>query len=609
MKKLLRKLAWCRIPFTYGLAIESKSHRSQSDSVKYVRFNGLISSIQMFIGLVTVSFAITLAVFLSVRFDGTISLIAMILYMLAGLAVMFVFNVRRDRVLVPTVFEGGKADSRDSLTLIGITIFYVLGCLLDMFNTITSISCDHVWKICNDYYIYVSYVTEIIFHVLRIAYLGGETVFCISFNRSTFSDKPSTRYGLMFLLAANISLWFDALVHESAHMFTTRPRMSRFSQRCLANNMNVSEDVLHCVYHNNTLYKMAKTYISPTFLPFTIEFTLLAGECLCHWFFHCAASDVVAANGNARDDRVSTVGGTAEDDVDNIRPEEQNPDESLSASSGSGDFDSFSESEEALPLLPRSDDGQPRTSSAKSDFLLVAIILVNVLLGVLAILPKIPGLPGVAHYRNLFSAYLFVFWLGMTVSLAVGYQVSRDFRYDRKATFGGLDYLLLLSSVGSLAFDVFTLIAVSGYKQQQLYPNATLSNLTSSASPWLMVFLELCNAVETYFQVAFSLFAGRTILSATETSGKAAIFRGLILFLASANGSLWLVGTFNAFETGQDLQIDYFGQNGWAVINNFITPLSLFFRFNSCILFTRLYLRFRRKSETFPSTTATGQNG
>lgn len=610
MNKLLRKLAWCQIPFTYGSAIESdedrKSHRLHSDVVKFVRFNGMISSIQMFIALITVSFAITLSVYLSAKFDGTVNLLALIVYMILGLVAMFVFNVHRDRVLVPTIEEGGN---RDNLTLIGITIFYVLGCLLDMFNTITSISCDGVWRICNDGYIYVSYVTEIIFHILRIAYLGGETMFCISFNRSTFSDKPLTRYGLMFLQAVNISLWFDALVHESGHKFTAQPRMSRFSRRCLADNMNVSVEVIDCVYHNNTLYHMAKTYVSPTFLPFTIEFTLLAGECLCHWFFHCASS-IVLANSDASDTRVVyTDSGIAEDDVDSIR-EEQKPHESLPASTVSGDFDSSEEdSEETRPLLQNTD--QPsRTSMCKSDFVLVIIILLNVLLGVLAILPKVPGLQGVPHYQNLFSSYLFVFWLCMTASMAVGYQVSRGFRYDRKATFGGLDYLLLLSSVGPLAFDTFTLIALFGQLQQHHHPNATIPNLNNSASTGVTLSLELCNAFDTYFQVAFSLFAGRIILSSTNTtSSKAAIFKCVILFLAVANGSLWLVSTFNAFETGRDLQVNYFGVNGWAIINNVVTPLSLFFRFNSCILFTRLYMRLRRDNDKSKNTTATTEHG
>lgn len=609
MNKLLRTLAWCQIPFTYGSPIENdadrKSHRFQSDVVKFVRFNGMMSSIQMFIALITVSFAITLSVYLSVKFDGTVNLLVLIVYMILGLVAMFVFNVHRDRVLIPTVEEREK---RDNLTLIGITIFYVLGCLLDMFNTITSISCDGVWRICNDSYIYVSYVTEIIFHILRIAYLGGETMFCISFNRSTFSDKPSTRYGLMFLQAANISLWFDALVHESGHMFTTQPRMSRFSRHCLADNKNVSVEVIDCVYHNNTLYHMAKTYISPTFLPFTIEFTLLAGECLCHWFFHCA-SIVVLTNGDTSVTRVYIDSGIAEDDVDSIR-EEQKPHESLPASTVSGDFDSSEEdSEETRPLLQNTGQSS-RTSMFKSNLVLVIIIVLNVLLGVLAILPKVPGLEGVPHYQNLFSCYLFGFWLCMTASMAVGYQVSRGFRYDRKATFGGLDYLLLLSSVGPLAFDTFTLIALFGQPQQHHHLNATLPSLSNSASTGVTLSLELCNAVDTYFQVAFSLFAGRIILSSTNTmSSKAAIFKCVILFLAVANGSLWLVSTFNVFETGQDLQVDYFGVNGWAIINNVVTPLSLFFRFNSCILFTRLYLRLRRDNEKSRNTTVTTENG
>jgi len=93
----------------------------------------------------------------------------------------------------------------------------------------------------------------------------------------------------MVIQAVNFSLWFDALIHESARLFHDgHEKREDIHPRCLSDVSNMSTVVLGCVYGNNTIYQLIDDFVNPTFLPFTIEFTLLAGECFFHWYYHCS---------------------------------------------------------------------------------------------------------------------------------------------------------------------------------------------------------------------------------------------------------------------------------------------------------------------------------
>ena len=586
MENLKKIFAWCRIPLTYGNVVRNGNRSGKAvETVENVSYNGMISSVQMFIAIIAVSIATNLSVYLSVKFNSAINLFVLIALMLIGLIVMFIFNIYRKSFIVSTSEHDPE---HDNLPVIAIVIFFLLGCLLDMFHTIATISCDEVWSICNTKQIYETYVTEITFNILKIVYLGGETMFCMTYNRCTFSDKPSTRYGLMLLQATNFSLWFDALIRESSHMFHYRPRVPRFYQRCLGDNMNVSEKVLECVFHNNTFYDTANNLVSPATLPFSIEFTLFAGEFLCHWFFHCAAS-TAKFDSRERGNEANETYDLTEREDDEVDGQNLPADDSGIVS----EHHSFSANTDDPP----ENVIQSRSMSIAVIIYLVITIAVNVSFFVLASLGKWTT---ISAMQNVFVCYMFAFWMLTTISVAVGFHISRGFKYESETPFNGFDCLLLLSSIGPMTFLTFTMTAFVGLQPYKDDMQVIYSQSSSIYQPF-QIMLELCNGFQVHLQTAFGYFAERIVFNSSDNGHKPLLFKYIILFLAIANGTMWPVCTSEALQAKESLlHMKFFDRHEWDLIGCFTTPLSLFFRCNSCLLFTKVFLKIHKGDAVDP---------
>lgn len=603
LQRLRRTFWWIRVPFTYGHALKESqgecldgndSEYDESVIVEFVKFDGLISAIQIFLLIIAITWTMTFTVHVSPQFNGSVALVTLTSFMIAGLAIMGAFNLHRKKVLAPAAVTGTQDMSRDKLALIGIVIFYMVVCLMDAFHITASVACGDTWKMCKDGRIYASYVTKVIFHVVRIIYLGAETLLCITFHRSTFSNRPSTRYGLMFLQAVNFSLWFDSLIHESVHLFDSgHEKKETFHQRCLADISNVSTAVFSCVYNNNTIYQLLEDYINPTFLPFTIEFTLLAGDSVFHWYYHCSA--LVNSQRSVEDRVEQTTSSHATSVADNSGPsgqlqsQEDLPNEvERELSSSSGDL---------LPLVESITSSPSRMHKFLSFVIFSLIIGVNVALCFLVIRQKYARDEDIIRYMKIYLNYLCVFWICMTITIAIGYHSSGKFKVSRER-FAVLDYLLVFTSLGAYAVNVLTLISIGELETHA--SNVTVSSAISHATPFSPAFhtsLELLNASEVYFQVGFCLFAGRILIDFHDTrSYRTTVFKGTVLFLAVANGSLWLVGNIAGLG-GVPVEFvllrTYFEEVGWKYIRNISVffPVSLFHRFICCLQFSKAYLR------------------
>ena len=127
---LRRTFWWIRVPFTYGHALKQvrkgerldDSEQGQAMTAESVKFDGLIWAIQIFLLIIAMTWTMTFTVHVSPQFNGSVTLVTLILFMTAGLVVMGAFNLHRERVLsrAPT---GTQDPSRDKLALIGLTIF------------------------------------------------------------------------------------------------------------------------------------------------------------------------------------------------------------------------------------------------------------------------------------------------------------------------------------------------------------------------------------------------------------------------------------------------------------------------------------------------------
>lgn len=550
--------------------------------VDCARYNGSISSMQMILLLLAVSSSTTLAALLSQDFKPLIGMLTLIIYMLVGLLVMILFfNFRRRLLVVRRANSEDLTDTeRDNLTLIGIVIFYLLVCVLDMFHIIASLNCQEVWASCSNRDIFFGFVVEVFFHAARIVYLGVKTTFCITFHRSTFKDEVLTRYGLMFLQAVNISLWFDALIQESSELSgQEKQRVDTYNHECHINGTNVSIDVLECLAHNNTIYSNTETVVTTICLPFTIEFTLLVGELLGFCFYHCGSQ---APLNTAEQHRLPNGLVTNSLQCDDILGSD-----SVGLDAG------VALPDENSPLLRHTDNRSFSSSTLFVQLWTCFVIVINVLNCVFTFLCKMQS-THTAGYKSVAFYFLFTYWIGMTIAVLTGYYVSKSFRVrGHRISFSSMDYLLLLTSFGPLAYNAFTCIAAYGHE--------AVANDNVYVTTSFYVTMQVFNAIQVHLQTAFSLYAARIAVEDKQRrTPEARIFKAVILYLAVSNGSLWFTGTVGGYEfgglqvgDGLSLQAAYFGRGAWAIIYNIVVPLLLFYRFNSCLVFTRICRRLR----------------
>lgn len=641
---------WVRVPFTFGHVAEVVDSRSNSTEqpsegkrVVNVRYNGFVASLQLFVVLIAVTFALTVSSSNVVDFKYSgLDTLALIIYMFAGLVIMISLLIRKDvTVSEPAESTGSSESGRDSMGLVGLCAFFVLGSLRDVFQITAALDCALVWSGCER--LYFTFVVHVLFHATRIAFVGTETLFCVVFNKKTFRDRIAIRYGLMTLQAANVSLWFDALLQESVRLFDSPSQSSReiIDVDCVGNATNVTDNVIRCFHQNTTLYSVIEDVIDPTFLPFTIEFMLLAWEGVGHCFFHCAASqqftDVASSQGHVNGDENIESSDTEDQNREDSYRQDLSTERGLSLRSDNAEHNSrrnylsvshapssfrigpihierntarAAEStstqsllapEDALersPLLPHREPAitlnrrHSRVNLCSHAWMLL-VFANGLLLCVFTFLCQYLSPKAVDSVKSVALYFLLFNWILMTFAVFIGYACSGNFQVEgRRRPFSSMSYLLLLSSFGPTAYNVFTCIAVLSPSQSQD---------PSSRSSELYVALEVLNTIHIYFQLSFSFYAERVRPDPADQSNSPTVFRAIVLYLAVTNGFLWLSATVGGYEfsgshgkSGQVLQMIYFGSRSWGIVYNVVVPLLLFFRFNSCILLTQIYLTLRK---------------
>lgn len=627
-------LFWCRIPFTYGNVRKKpqKLDSSQSGELSGVaecaelgeetqkveeevgefaestNFDGLISSIQMFISLVVIVSVFILPSYMTKENDATYRKLLLMFLMGLGLALMICIYRYRGTFIQPEppppserARTTGHSD-RDSLALIGIVTFCGLGCLYNFVRFMDLIFCSGEWVLCKRRNIVREQIVKVVFCVVRVIYLAGQTLFCLVFNRSTFSDKSLTRHALMFLQSVNVIFWFQELISEAAHMLThvdADQKQTHLVQVCFANNTNSDTNytvtpALQCLgNHNNTMHEFVYRYAVPILRPFLIEYSLLIGECLVHWFLGCGGGGETDHRSEPVVRRIrhrSTVGDAHSIGNRGSSRMDENPVPVVSTGDDAEVSDDDSVMDEHAPLL------NDRFLSADGSRPLALIlwiglaVICNLLLFVFAFLPKLLHDVGDKSLDRIFDKsyyhYTIIYYSLMIIFVALGYGFSSQFKVKSRAPFTGLDYLLIFTSFGPLAIGAFKL-------QATLWAKKRPANGDIIGAYRASILLEI---VQSAFQVAFVLYAGRIrVEKRPETATRRNFFRAIVFHLALCNGSLWCTNTFSAGSFGSHFLREYFGETGRIIILIVLAPLSLFFRFNSCLLFARIFCQTRSK--------------
>lgn len=588
IRKRIVALRWFRIPFTFGEELNDAELTNDYDSleghddgyvVQSTSYNGFISSVQLFYTLTIIFAVFILSSYVCEKIDICLTLSVM---MGVGVATMVYIFAFRKRFASRRTAELKTASERDNAAVIGLVTFCLLGSIHDFTHIVsTAIHCGPVFKTCKE--LFTKQVFHVTYHVVSVIYGIGQTIFCWTFNPSTFSNRCATRHGLVILQSVNVSLLFHALAEaawEDYVHYTTGnfdEDLNAIVNECVnkSNASTTSAELTNCFIRNNSELAW---YNDGTGIvrSFRIEFTLLAGECLAHLFSTCSSLGKHCPDTGtdaSYDDQVECASRNSLDDSPPLGRRRRVLATRERRSATSTDDQA---SMDTTPLL-----GLKVTSSLIIRTLIFAVILLNI-----ALLVSLFFLRFMLHYLCIYMSLV-------TLSIALGYHFSRNFRTRRHlASFTGFDRLFLLSASASLASNLLLLSAIIGR-------NRPITGFNVDAVDYVVCILQVAFS---YFQVVFVLYSARVEPDARDTTHGLVWFRGVVLCLAISNGVVWFKDTFLdrffAYERKSDALLrDVFGIYVWTILNNVLRPVEHFFLFTSCILLVKVYFRLQPKHQ------------
>lgn len=545
-----------RIFLTYGelrgdgnecLENETSGAR-QVQLIHAAKFNGLVTSLQMFVLLTTVIVFLFLAPFFASDNIQISTKWTLIIFMGLGGVIMVIFNKNEDNLFINT--RKKSLGVRGQLVLVGIVIFFVLGSYLDLFFIVFHVYCFPVYVNCSTKVIKENFIA-LVFHCLRITYLAGQTAFCTRYRGLRFKDKCLTRYGLMFLQAANLAVWFDILLRQTSSKLKIQLFPSYINE-CVNSS---STDPVHfygCVSMNGTFSNVIKGYGNKIIYPFLFQFSLLVLECFVHWFVQCG-KDESFQNQEQKvvvRDRSSSYCFTRDD---------------------TSSLQSFNIGE------------QNYTGVVRRYFVMITFL--NILFVLFNFLPMLVE-SEMLLFSKISSIYCSIYWFINVILTFLGYYCTTAFKDNpKKKKFKSLNYLLIIAAIGPYIYIVTALQTI------------TLTEKPLNESKTLTVIKELMFFLSIFCQIPFCFLAGRVVLPSRNHEHKFRVncFKAITLHMAVSNCVLWIVDSFlGAFDIQYEdaaLQVNYYKKSSWFFINNIIQPLSVFFRFNSFLLFTAAHVR------------------
>jgi len=522
---------------------------------------------------------------------------------------------------------------RRNIKLFGIVPFYFAIFVFDVFRLNADLTCIDAWVACTSNVIRVEHITDLLYPVARTVHLCIELIVCVKFNAKDFYQNSLVLVGLAIVQATNLSCWLDALVDES-HVFASDRNWTYEVSRCFnETGVNVSDHYRQCFSRKTGEYKLLES-ASPYLYPFIMEYLMLVIESVADWFFSDAARHDATPPSNALPGQPigpinpinpveharaqSTASSVAIDENDgtklerltsygSIHVEQQQADVNISRASSSNSVlrEAGGHQDEISPLIATGSHLSTSTAVSPS-FDLVEfdadmargrpmwydrcprLFFSGILPSIASFLFLILGIYNFCldqtGYRNIFVCFRSGYWLALMLAPLVGYAACRQFPSGPMNP-NGFEYFVILSCIGPILQSVFTIVA-----------NVSTHGLIV---PMGMFFTEeVTNILQICTQIMFYAYAKSVRIQANEYNEpefhrKRSILMGVLSYFAVCNAAIWVEDSF--IETRSSViswQRRYF--DNWPLIYNIFNPLSLMFRFNSCLLFLDVYFDKRR---------------
>ena len=587
---------WFVTPFIYGEIINA----NEGEIVENPIFSGNISAFAVL--LLNTSYSILLCMhangnpkflFHSNLYNSCI--------MAIGTVFIILFNAFRKGIEAGQVTKSNsnvKLKSKlenilqNHVSLIPIVLFFVIGMLIDVLNVFTSFFAtgdDHC-----DYNVYYSHIC---FHMLRIIFMGFVTTFCVNFHSLEFTNTCIVSYGLMFIGAANLSMWLDSVMAE-VNERDGGTKSKRGQQMCDTDST-----------------------VGPYLYPITVEYSLLACECLFAFIVHRKATDRSkhSSKDNVESDFVlSSNGGHNLKDTGpiGILSSSENGSQQSSGSVDAGVISVYKEGTGGNNAVEEEGTENKKTladytSLAISIILFPAIILVVCVSGFF--------ISHLSNYKHsdaqkfrFFYIWSILLYLSTTVTIFAAFYFSREFSQIKKAI-TGLELMVMVCAVGNFLDSLLEIFATtelincnywgssSNHRNLSYADNYSCSrNYSCSFSeetirldvePGLYLATEITNIIQIFLLITFLVYCQRVVKPEDPNLHfERKCFDTILLFLAFCSFGFWLNDSLFMVTVVSPTDV-YYGTTRWRNLFNIITPFTLFFRFNGMLLFIQVFTK------------------
>jgi cell division protein FtsB len=456
-----------------------------------------------------------------------------------------------------------------NLILIGLMLFFVAFVLLDVIGMVADCKCvGSVFSFCGNIHVKVFRALEICYRPVRILFALAAVSFCCKLRNRKLVRCNTSLIGLAVMQSATLGLWVDSLIDESLHVSqASNCTQSMYANACsleIAGSNYFKNESYRCITMESEMYQLLQT-ASPYLFPCSIEFLLLFAKGIAGWFFN------------------------------SVRPEEERPLlEQNEIANAEG------EKRQAV-------DEQQVLYEFRFPWFALAILLsivgnvVFLSMGIAACYSEHDS----KLYNKVFSVYRIGYWIVLTSSAIFGYFLTKRFVTQRLETAAarlpyrrtkvtGFEYFVTSCISGQVVFLALTMIANIGTNEE--------------ISPTVFyLFEEVLNLVEVIAQIVFYFYAKRVAAGMMNPCFrpewpsrlflvKKKYFEMSLILLVVSNFTLYVEDSFvETRSIEKSFQKNFYAD--WPFIYNVFNPIILLYRFNSILLFTKLYLKQPKKSQ------------
>ena len=483
--------------------------------------------------------------------------LAMTLVMLIGIAAMVILMFKPGDLT--TTGDEGQLTRRHYLhrkhSLRSIMFFFAVGSMLHLNYLIVEFVSTESWTHCDRQDITVNNASELIFHSVCIIFATCETIVCWIIKPCNFKPSQCVWHGVAIVQAANFAVWFDSLLKESYHrIYDNAEFFDSYFSFCnmTSQNRNRSETWSS----DSSIAAKWFTWSIPFLFPVTIEFVLLVSETLL--------GKVIS------------------------RSRSRNSDQSNHAN-----VPAAGPANQETPLLPDGNENPNRaclpqsyTNSRCSKIFILGSFISNIFYSLLTILIfvgyKLSGSPDIVNqlqtFDNVFAIYTVLYDVFSILCCVVGILSCRKFRRPHSHT-SFLEYLLLVATCGVLLQSMKRIMAF-------------ISSTDAPMLAWYVAsgILDMCQSI---LQIVFYYFAKDVKLQPfdrpndgqADSASSVAVFNAMLAVTSATNFFMWISDSFLLPEILPGITPFYYLIEQWPVFDNAVTPITIFFRFNSALLF------------------------